>query len=70
LALFLSCLVDQDAAHGLSRGGEEVPAAVPVLRLVYVHQPQVRLMDQGRGLERLPGLLPRQLLGCQPRSSS
>ena len=30
-----------------------------------VHQPQVRLVDQGRGLERLAGLLLGQLLGGQ-----
>ena len=30
-----------------------------------VHQPEVRLVDQGRGLERLAGLLLGQLLGGQ-----
>ena len=30
-----------------------------------VDQPEVRLVDQGRGLERLAGLLLRQLLGGQ-----
>ena len=50
-------VLDEDAAHGLGRGGEEVAAAVPVLRRVAADQPEVRLVDQGRGLERLPGLL-------------
>ena len=36
-----------------------------MLRLVHVHQPQVRLVDEGRGLERLAGLLLRQALGRQ-----
>ena len=58
-------LVDQDAAHRLGRGGEEVAPAVPVLGLVHVDQPEIRLVDQGRGLERLAGLLLGQLLGGQ-----
>ena len=33
--------------------------------LVAVHQPQIGLVDQGRGLERLAGLLLGQLLGGQ-----
>ena len=31
-----------------------------------IEQPEVRLVDQGRGLEGLPGLLLGQLLGGQP----
>ena len=58
--------VDQDPPHGLGRGGEEVAAAVPVPgSLSASDQPEVRLVDQGRGLERLAGLLLRQLLGGQ-----
>ena len=48
---------DEDAPHGLGRGGEEVAAAVPVLGPVPTDQPQVGLVDQGRGLEGLAGLL-------------
>ena len=58
-------LLDQDAAHRLGRGGEEVAAAVPAAAAVDVDEPQVRLVDQGRGLERLPRLLARQPLGGQ-----
>ena len=36
-------------------------AAVPVLGLVRIHQPQIRLVDQGRRLQRLPRLLLGQL---------
>src|SRR5262249_21266221 len=36
---------------------------VPVLGPVHVDQAKVRLVDQGRGLERLPGLLARQARG-------
>src|SRR5207249_1845045 len=52
-----SCPLDQDAAHGLGGGGEEVPATVPVLDLVHVHQPQVGFVHQGGGLKRLAGRL-------------
>jgi hypothetical protein len=55
----------ENPPHGLGRGGEEVAAAVPMLGLLRIHQPNVRLVDQGRGLERLAGLLLRHLLGSQ-----
>src|SRR5262249_44671432 len=48
--------LDEDAAHGLGRGGEEVAAARE--RLV-ADEAQVRLVDQRRRLERLPRLLGR-----------
>ena len=59
-------VLDEDAAHGLGRGGEEVAAAVPAAVGVAADQPQVGLVDQGGGLERLPGLLLRQPPGGQP----
>src|SRR5207237_6131240 len=65
LALLATSIIDQDAAHGLGRGGKEVAAAVPVLGFVRVHQPEVGLVDQGRGLERLAGYFLGQLLGGQ-----
>ena len=34
--------LDEDAAHGLGRGGEEVPAAV---ELLVAHQPQIGFVD-------------------------
>jgi hypothetical protein len=55
--------VDEDAAHGLGRGGEEVAAAVPELGLFHVHESEIRLMDQGRGLQRLAGLFLSEPLG-------
>ena len=55
-------VLDEDAAHGLGRGGEEVAAAVPA-RVVRPDEPEVGLVDQGRGLERLARLLLRQPLG-------
>ena len=53
LALLATGVIDEDAAHGLGRGGEEVAAAVPVLHAVHIHQPHEGLMNQGRGLQRL-----------------
>ena len=49
-------VVDEDAAHQVGGDGEEVGAALPrhVLR---VHQPEVRLVDERRGLERVTGAL-------------
>src|SRR5262245_46321582 len=58
LAVLVAGVVDEDAAHGLGRGGEEVPATVPAPGLVGVHQAQVGLVHQGGGLERLAGRLP------------
>src|SRR5262249_51781953 len=55
----------QDAAHGLGRRREEVPPAVPGPGRVRAHQPQVGLVDQRGGLERLAGPLPGQPLGRQ-----
>jgi hypothetical protein len=43
-----------------------VAPAVPGLYFLGVHQPQVSLVDQGGGVERLARLLVRQLLRGQP----
>ena len=55
--LLASCLVDQDAAHGFRGRAEEMSPAVPMLHFRDIHQPHVRLVNQRRGLQRLPGLL-------------
>jgi hypothetical protein len=59
--------LNEDPPHRLRRRPEEVPAAVPLLGRggIHVHQPQVRLVYQGRGLERLPRLLVGDALGGQ-----
>ena len=62
---FAACGVHEDPPHCLRRRREEVPATVPVLDFIDVHQPQIRLMHQRRRLERLPRLLLGQLLGRQ-----
>jgi hypothetical protein len=52
-------LFDQDPPHGFGGCGKEVSAAVPVLRLFAVQQAQVGFVDEGRGLQRLAGILLR-----------
>jgi hypothetical protein len=53
--------IDEDAAHGLGGGGEEVIAAVEAL---LADQAQVGLVDQGGRLEGVSGRLLRQLRGA------
>ena len=60
-ALLVSGALDENPPHGLGRGGEEVAPAIPVLRLAAAEEPQVRLVDQGGGLERLAGPFATQL---------
>ena len=57
--------LDQDAAHGLGRRGEEVAPAVPA-GVLGTDQAEIGLMHQGGRLERLSGVLPGQPLGGQP----
>ena len=59
--LFATGALDEDAPHGLGCGGEEVSAAVSLLDLLRVHEAQVRLVDQGGGLQRLARFLLGQL---------
>jgi hypothetical protein len=61
---FAAGVLDEEAAHGLGGGGEELAAAVPVSVGRLADQAQVRLVDQRRGLERLPGcLVPQPVRG-------
>jgi len=53
---------DEDEAHGLGGGGEEMAAT---RELAIADEPQVRLVDQGRG-SSVAGLLLGQLFRCQP----
>jgi hypothetical protein len=57
-----SCPFDQDSAHGLGGGAEEVSPAIPVLLGAVANQPQVRFVHQGRSLKRLAGPFLRQPL--------
>jgi hypothetical protein len=53
-------VVDEDAAHGLGRDAEEVRAVLP-LHLALVDELEVRLVDEGGGLEGVVGALAPQV---------
>ena len=55
LSMFAAGVLDEDAAHRFGRGGDEVPPIVPVRFVLRADQAQVGLVDQGGGLQRLPG---------------
>src|SRR5262245_22547811 len=57
----MACLIDQNPSHRLSRCREEVLAVGEDRRTVAAYQPQVRFMNQCRGLQGLPRLLLVQL---------
>jgi hypothetical protein len=63
VGLLPPCTFDKNTPHGLRSGSEEMTPAVPVLRLVDIDQPKVGLVDQGRCLECLAGLLLGEFLG-------
>src|SRR5439155_924004 len=54
---------NQNPPHGLGCRREEMPPAIPALGLIRVHQPQIYLVDERGGLERLTRLLLGQPLG-------
>jgi hypothetical protein len=54
---FAAGAVDEDAAHGLGGGAEEVGAVFKAL----VIEPEPCFVDEGRGLEGVAGLLARHL---------
>src|SRR6516225_9980707 len=58
-------LLDENAAHGFGGGREEVWAAMPGFARIVADEPQVRFVDEGRGIESLARWLPAQLLGRQ-----
>jgi len=51
--LHVSSALNEKPSHGIGRGAEEMSPAVPMLRPLDIHQPQVHLVDQGRCLEGL-----------------
>ena len=63
--LLAASRLDKDPAHRFGRRGEEVSAVLPALVIRGADEPQVGLVHQRRGLERLAGLLPRQALSGQ-----
>src|SRR5262249_13380457 len=65
-AAFAASVLDQDAAHGLGTGSEEVTAVLPVGLCVTAKQAQVGLVDEGGGVQRLSRRFVSQPVGGQP----
>lgn len=53
-------MIDQDLSHQVRGQGDEV-AAVADLQSTLIQQPQVRLMDECGGLQRVVGTFPPQM---------
>src|ERR1017187_5892220 len=61
-------VVDQDPAERLRCHGEEVGPILPRNRLGRSKEPEVQLVDEGRGLQRVVGaFLPEIIAGQQPQ---
>ena len=56
--------LDHDPPHGLRRGAEEMPPAIPQLGRLLFHQPQIGFVDEGHRLQRLTLATPAEL-GCR-----
>ena len=66
--LMLARVIDEDAAHHLGRDAEEVRPVLPV-DTVLACEPDVRLVDQRGGLERVVGPFPPQIASARRRNS-
>ena len=60
-----ACTFNENASHGFGSRPKEMPPAVPVLGLLHVDEPEVRVVNQRRGLKSLARLLIRQFRGGQ-----
>src|SRR5262249_8389767 len=58
-------VLDEDTTHGLGRSGKEVAAALPVALLGVANKAEIRLVNEGRGLEGVPGRLVGQAMAGQ-----
>jgi len=65
-ALPPSCVFDKNAPHCLGSRRKEVSAIGELLNLGGIDQPQIRLMHEGRAIERLTRFLTCHLLVRQP----
>jgi hypothetical protein len=65
-AALAACTLDQDAPHRLGSSGEETAATVPALFFIRADQPELRLMNQTGGFQRLPWFFLRQSLSGEP----
>src|SRR5262245_28157123 len=64
-ALLAAGVVDEDAAHGLGGGGEEMSPAVPPRRVGRADQPDVCFVNEAGRLKGLARLFGRELDGGQ-----
>ena len=55
----------ENPSHGFCCCRKEMAAGIPMLRLLDIHEPDVCVVHQGRGLQRLPRSFLRQLGGGQ-----
>ena len=53
LSTFAPGIVDENAAHGLGRGGKEMTAMIPLIPMSFSHQAKIRFMNQRRRLQSL-----------------
>ena len=65
MCLLAARIFDQNPPHRLGRSDEEVPTALPLLRLLAADQPQIGLMDQCGRLQCLAGRFQGQSSGGQ-----
>jgi len=47
-------MIDKDAAHQLGRDAEEMRAVLPVY-VSLINEPEISLIDERRGLQRMAG---------------
>ena len=64
-ATFLTGGIDEDSTHRLSDCGEKMSSAIPSLNAFAADQPDVRLVNERRGLERLTWRFLIKLMGGQ-----
>jgi hypothetical protein len=57
-------VIDKDASHQFRNHGEEMRAVLPA-QSRYIKEPQVGLVDQGGGLDRVLGALAAQATPCE-----
>ena len=61
------CRIDEDTPHNAGTDGEKVSAVLP-FQFTDRRQPKIGLVDQRRGLKRVPGaLLPHLVVGQAPQ---
>jgi hypothetical protein len=67
---FCPGVLNRNPPHGFGCSRKEMAAGIPVLSLVHVYQPNVSVVDEYGGLERLPRLLLGQPSAASFRNSA